>query len=150
MIVEITVSNKIAAQSNDTTIICGNSDFVAEFIFDSEWDEFTTKTARFVYRKSGESAYYETEEVFNGNTCRIPPLSDVDQVRIGVYAGNLHTTTPAIVKCRKSILCGSPIHAEPPEDVYNQLVELVNNLSVKVDVFCDELEAIIDESEVLP
>lgn len=94
----IPVIDKIA-QSPDAEIVCGNSDYRIEFAFDSEWDEYPTKTARFIYNGKSE------EREFNGNTVPVPIMRNTTKVLVGVYAGALETTTPAVVKCRRSILC---------------------------------------------
>lgn len=118
----IKVRNKIAVQIGKAEYICGNSDFIAVFDFDSEWDAYDTKTARF----SSNGSY--TDIVFNGNQCAVPVITDTHCFHIGVYAGDLHTTTAARVPCKKSILCGDGSPADPAPDVYNQLMERMSEL----------------------
>ncbi len=117
--INLMVRDKVAVADN-TLYICGNSDFSLEIDFDAEWNEFPTKTARFVY--GGE---YQ-DVVFQGNVCPVPVLSNVHRFYVGVFAGNLRTTTPAYVSAQRSILCGSGAPAAPPDDVYNQIMELLN------------------------
>lgn len=119
--INISVENKIA-ESDGSSYICGNSDFVVNFAFDSEWDAYGTKTARFSYNGS------YVDVVFDGNQCAIPIISDTYFFLVGVYAGNLHTTTPARVPCKKSILCDTGSPADPTPDVYNQIMDKLNNL----------------------
>ena len=97
--IQIAVNDKIATRTNDVEYVCGNSDFVVDFTFDAEWNEFDTKTARFAY--NGE----HQDVIFEGAQCPVPIIYGVRYVRVGVYAGDLHTTTPAYVPARKSILC---------------------------------------------
>lgn len=120
--IKISVKNKAAIRTNDTSYICGNSDFIAKFDFDTEWETYDTKTARFRY----EGNYIDV--IFTGSECKIPVISDIYSLYVGVYAGNLHTTTPARVSCKKSILCGSGIPADPVPDVYAQIMERLNNM----------------------
>jgi len=141
MNIEINVANKIATPVNPPVIVCGNSDYIAVFNFDTEWDNYETKTARFSYIKNHIKLY--TDVIFNGNTCPIPVLSNIKQVKIGVYAGDLHTTTPAIVECKKSILCEDPTHEEPPEDVYNQLMIYLSSVEAQVGEIDTALDNII-------
>lgn len=47
-IINITVRNKIAVNPAQDRYVCGNSDFVVHFDFDSEWDALEVKTARFI------------------------------------------------------------------------------------------------------
>lgn len=119
--VNIKVKNKIAV-GDGTVIICGNTDYTAVFDFDAEWDEYETKTARFI--SNGEY----TDIVFTGNKCAIPAHQNTHGVQVGVFAGDLHTTTPAYFDCAKSILCDGGAPAAPAPDVYNQLMERLNDI----------------------
>ena len=121
-IINITVRNKVAVNHAQDRYVCGNSDFVVRFDFDAEWDAYDTKTARFVY-----TGGYQ-EKVFTGNECPVPIISNVCVVEVGVYAGNLCTTTAAYVPAKKSILCGGGVPAAPAEDVYNQIMAKLNSL----------------------
>lgn len=121
-ILHVAVANKVATYcQRDGTIVCGNSDYTIEFAFDGEWADFPTKTARFV-GSDGKSH----DVVFTGNRCVVPVLRNIVAVSVGVFAGDLITCTPAVIECRRSILCvgGSP--APPSDDVYAQIMELLN------------------------
>lgn len=117
----IAVKNKIANKTDDSFYICGNSDFRVVFDFDDEWGEYDVKTARFSYNDS------YTDIVFSGDVCDVPIISDTFCFNVGVFAGNLHTTTAARVPCRKSILCGGGAPEPPTEDVYSQIIGLCND-----------------------
>ena len=120
----VTVKDKIAVNMTDDVLyICGNSDFVVNFGFDSEWDEFDTKTARFI---KDDRTYQDV--VFQGSQCQVPIISDTYKIRVGVFAGNLKTTTSAVISAKKSILCGNGSPAAPSDDVYNQIMDLIKNL----------------------
>lgn len=126
MVIEVDVSNKIASLVNKSIVgVCGNSDYVIHFNFDNEWAAYETKTARFKYNGS------YTDVIFTGTDCPMPIVQNTYNVEIGVYAGNLHTTTSAYLPMKKSILCGSGSPADPEPDVYNQLMDKLNNLDVK-------------------
>lgn len=120
--ISVAVRNKIAAQTNDVYYICGNSDYVVVFDFDDEWGEFVNKTARFIH---GDEY---TDVVFSGNQCPVPIISDTYTIRVGVYAGNLRTTTSAYIPARKSVLCGSATPAAPSDDVYNQIMDMFKGI----------------------
>ena len=122
MYIKISVNNKIATLQDDVLIVNGNSDYVIQFTFDAEWEPYETKTARFV------TARGYTDVVFSGNEVALPVITDAISVRVGVYAGNLHTTTPAVIFCRRSITDGSGSPVEPTPDVYAQIMERLNNL----------------------
>jgi hypothetical protein len=67
--------------------------------------------------------------IFDGVVCPVPILSNTRRVKVGVFAGDLATTTPAQVIAMKSILSDGGIPADPPPDVYNQLMEKLNKCS---------------------
>ncbi len=120
-IINITVRNKVAVAPARDRYVCGNSDFVVRFDFDAEWDAFNTKTARFI--KEDGTPY---DVVFSGNECPVPLILDTCKLMVGVFAGNLSTTTAAYVPCKKSILCGGGVPDAPEKDVYNQIMEKLN------------------------
>lgn len=119
--INITVRNKVATRDG-TDYVCGNSDYVVNFDFDEEWDAYETKTARFAY--NGKSI----DVIFDGAQCAVPVITNACFFLVGVFAGNLHTTTPVRVPCVKSILCGGGAPADPPESVYDQLMELIRGM----------------------
>lgn len=121
-IINVSVRDKIATAPDDATYICGNSDFTVVFDFDAEWAEYNVKTARFRYGGT------YLDQVFTGSECPVPVISDTFRLEVGVFAGDLHTTTPAYVSVKKSILCGGGLPDDPPPDVYSQIMDMLNNL----------------------
>ena len=121
--VNIVVRNKIARTDEEQAqIVCGNSDYTIKFDFDEEWSAETVKTARFIFASNGK--YIDVQ--FSGDECHMPVISDTTSVLVGVFAGNLCTTTGALIH---SIPCitdpgGTPV--EPTPDVYAQLMERFN------------------------
>lgn len=120
--IRISVRNKIATVTKDALYVCGNTDYVVAFDFDAEWDDFDIKTARFIH--DGEF----TDVVFSGNQCEIPAIFDVFGLKIGVFSGDLSTTTPVYIRAVKSILCDDEPPADPTPDVYGQIMEAVNEI----------------------
>lgn len=118
IVIPVSVRGKIASAPKDVEYVCGNSDFSILFDFSEEWAEHDLKTARFKYNGTYR------EKVFNGNECPVPIISDTFGIEVGVYAGNLKTTTAAYIPAKKSILCGGGLPDDPPSDVYAQLVSL--------------------------
>lgn len=92
----IAVRNKIATTTDPATVVNGNNDYTVVFDFDSEWDSLSNKTAMFVYGR--EEQKYKTV-TFTGNSCVMPALYNTGYVLIGVFAGNIKTTSAAYVKC---------------------------------------------------
>lgn len=117
MEIKVTVRNKRASGDN-SVIVCGNSDYSVKFDLDSEWDAFSIKTMLVV---CNDGTTYSVQ--FEGDTANLPALHNIHDIRIGIMAGNIHTTTGAYFRCSLSIKDVSGAAVEPPEDVYAQLVE---------------------------
>lgn len=110
---QIIVSNKVATYvKRGGNIVCGNSDYEIEFTFDQEWDAYESKTARFIWG----GKYHDVD--FEGTTCPVPVVQGATLLSVGVYAGNLCTTTPALIGCEKSILCGDEPQSEGSAEQY--------------------------------
>lgn len=96
----IIVNNKVATYlTRDGNIVCGNNDYRIVFTFDSEWDSYTTKTARFEW--NGKSVKVD----FTGNTVKVPVLSNTTLLKVGVYVEEISTTTSADIPCLLSCRC---------------------------------------------
>lgn len=122
MLIEVNISNKIARLVNEDTVgVCGNSDYMIQFNFDDEWKPYETKTARFKFNGK------YTDVVFTGNQCAMPVIYNTYSVEIGVYAGDLHTTTSALLKMKKSVLCDGGTPSDPTPSVYDQIMELLKS-----------------------
>lgn len=123
MKIDIIVREKIAWLFDPNAfLICGNRGIPITFDFDEEWEQFETKTARFSFNGS------YVDVVFKGNEVYAPMIKNTNNVKIGVFAGNLQTTTPAIISAKKSILCENGLPDDPEESVYAQLMEMLNNI----------------------
>lgn len=118
--INVTVRDKIASAVGDIVYICGNSDYIINFDFDAEWDDYDVKTARFVH----DGSYIDV--VFTGNQCDMPVIHKAYGIYVGVYAGDVRTTTPAHIPSAASILSADGTPDEPPEDVYAQITALCN------------------------
>lgn len=146
----VKIRDKIAMAAMNALYICGNSDFVIVFDFDEEWNAFETKTARFTY-----GGVYQ-DVIFTGNECPVPIISNIHSFRLGVFAGDLHTTTPAYVSAKKSILCDGGLPADPLPDVYTQIMGLLNRLSAEKmdkalgDAYAGQLLAVGADGSVHP
>lgn len=135
MNIEIGVVNRVATPPSDAVIVCGNSDYTLTFNFDAEWSAETTKIARFVWFSKNKT--YSEEITFDGNTVEAPILTNTNAVYVGVYAGNLRTTTPAKIVCEPSILCYGQDANMNPSDlalIKGQIAKLVDALrDISVD-----------------
>ena len=125
-VILITVRDKIAQVCGRPEIVCGNADYTLTFDFDAEWTSYQTKTARFVFTSRGVPQYRDV--LFSGDTVRIPAVYDTCTLLAGVYAGDIRTTSAAEIPCVPCITDGQPIHPDPPDDVYAQLLALLRSL----------------------
>lgn len=135
MTININVTNKHAIAVGAPVIVCGNSDYLIKFAFDSDWADANAKTARFVYVQDGEVRF--TDVLFTGDTAEAPVLANIKEVLIGVFAGNLHTTTPARIPCEASIRCGTGAPVDPTPTQYDQIMELLRLSDASV-LFIDQ------------
>lgn len=121
--IQIKISEKVATCLTETPVVCGNSNYVAHFEFDEEWDIHDVKTA--VFNVDG----VKTKKPFRGSVCPMPAFKNTLLARVGVFAGTiddgtLSTSTSAIVHCKPCATDGEDISDPPQEDVYDQIVQM--------------------------
>lgn len=131
--INITVRGKIARAEGRARVVCGNSDYAVRFDFDEEWSEYAVKTARFV---SEDGSY--TDVQFEGDTCAIPILRNTRTLLVGVFAGNLRTTTAALIHAVPCITDPDGTPADPTPDVYAQLMERFNAMEAPAAILYEK------------
>lgn len=107
-------------------IVCGNTGYTITFTFDQEWDGVEAKTARFKFRT--DEGMGHTDQPFTGDTVEVPVLSNIREVQVGVFAGDLTTTTGATIRCVPSIRCNSGESTEYEKERFDELMQLFNDL----------------------
>lgn len=122
--IDVTISDKHATAEGSPVIVCGNSDYYICFTYDEEWEQVDTKTARFVYLQNGQVKYEDI--LFVGDIVRVPLLTNIKEVHVGLFAGDLITTAPARIPCELSIRCGTDAPADPTPSQYDQIMALLN------------------------
>lgn len=106
---------------NFVNTVGDNSDYEAEFLFDSEWDGHI-KTARFI--KSGKYV----EQILENDRCLIPvEVLKHGYLKVGVFTSEM-TTTQCEVFIRPSIKQDNGVTAEPTPDVYSQIISMIENM----------------------
>lgn len=115
--INITVREKSARADDRARIVCGNSDYAVRFDFDEEWEAYDLKTTRFIT----EGGFF-TDVQFTGSDCAVPVLTGTRTLLVGVFAGDVRTTTPAYIPAIPCITDTGGIPAAPPPDVYAQLM----------------------------
>ena len=119
--IRISVRDKVAClEDKEQFLVCGNNDYTVIFDFDSDWDGINAKTAVFVY---GNTAIHIP---FDGNECDGVAIENAALCAIGVFAGNIKTTTGATINCRTSIRDLGGVPKEPTPEVYDKIMELLN------------------------
>ncbi len=138
--IRITVAEKTARAEGHPEIICGNADYTAVFDFDDEWEAYPVKTLRAVWRSGGEYLYADV--IFEGDAVQLPALYGTAEVALGVFAGDIRTTTPARIPCARCITDSDPQHPDPPPDVYTQLLEYLSVLQNGEPIACADVQAL--------
>ena len=130
----ISVKDKIATLVNDVELVCGNSDYRVIFEFDEDWAKYNAKTALFVF---GDTT---VEVPFTGNIITEKDAVAIEKATkcyIGVFTGDLITTTKAEIKCLTSIRDIAKTPKPPKEDVYNKIIELINSIKLSGSAIID-------------
>lgn len=122
-IIEIVVKEK-HCQNPKRCIVCDNSDYQIKFIFDEEWGAYTHKTARFIYGST------KVEKTFSGDTVDVPKIREPGILKVGAFTDDL-ATTEAEIKCCPSILTRNGVVPDPEDDVYDQVIKLLNTLDTE-------------------
>ena len=129
--IHITVRDRVPTITAGEDVISHNSDYVAEFEFDEEWQD-KVKTVYFVCEDGSYQAV-----VMSGDSCDVPMMAgEHRRIFVGVQAGSaekpsvLKTTRPCCLKVKDSIAdyLGQPI-PDPTPDVYQQIMAMLNNLT---------------------
>lgn len=115
----IAILNRIAIADAGIELVCNNPTDTIRFEFDAEWSGIAAKTARF----SWDGKYIDVP--FSGNVVVVPEIYQTNYVYVGVFADNI-ASTPAKVKSRYSIKCLGGKVVPPSEDVYAEIIALIN------------------------
>ena len=143
--IHITVRDRVPTITAGEDVISHNSDYVAEFEFDEEWQD-KVKTVYFVCEDGSYQAV-----VMDGNSCGVPMLDgEHRRIFVGVQAGAakkpsvLKTTRPCCLKVRDSIadLLGQPI-PDPSPDVYEQIMALLEDIK-QGEVSPEDIQKAVD------
>lgn len=119
--IKIKVRDKCA--EGEGVIICNNSDYTVVWDLDAEWAAYDTKTMRV---NLADGTYQDV--VFTGDSVALPVVSTPGWVSVGLYAGDLHTSRAADLRVLPSVTTPGGAPADPPESVYDQLMELIRGM----------------------
>jgi hypothetical protein len=119
--IRISVKDKIACLvDKEQFLVCGNNDYKVVFDFDSDWEGISAKTAVFVY---GNTPIHQP---FAGNVCEGVEIKNATLCAIGVFAGDIKTTTGATIECRPSIRDIGGVPKPPSKEVYDEIMALLD------------------------
>ena len=143
--IHITVRDRVPTITAGEDVISHNSDYVAEFEFDEEWQD-KVKTVYFVCEDGSYQAV-----VMSGNSCGVPMLDgEHRRIFVGVQEGTsekpsvLKTTRPCYLKVKDSIAdyLGQPI-PDPSPDVYEQIIAMLEDIK-KGEVSPEDIQKAVD------
>lgn len=121
-IINITVKGKVAS-SDTKAIVNGNSDYAVNWVLDGEWADYDTKTMR-VRHYDGTVI----DCIFTGCSCNLPIITETCMIEIGLFAGDLITSTPAVINCIRCIRDDEGPVQDPTPSIYDQLLAKLNEL----------------------
>lgn len=118
--IHISVRNKIAELvDKEQYLVCGNNDYEVVFDFDGDWSGINAKTAVFIYGNT------PVHQPFVGNVCNGVEIKNATLCAIGVFAGDIKTTTGATIKCMPSIRDIGGVPKAPSQEVYDKIMKLL-------------------------
>lgn len=129
--IRIQLDDLIATPTEDgQSYVCGNSGYTVRFDFSDEWDAYPYKTVRFAWTDTvtGQRRHIDRLTGAGGTVVDVPVIHDALELMIGVYAGNLKSSTPARIPCQRPITAGAAHHDVPAPSVYEQLLELLQQV----------------------
>lgn len=144
--IHITVRDRVPTITAGEDVISHNSDYVAEFEFDEEWQD-KVKTVYFVCEDGSYQAV-----VMSGNSCGVPMLDgEHRRIFVGVQEGSaekpsvLKTSRPCCLKVADSIadLLGQPI-PDPTPDVYQQIIAMLEDIK-KGEVSPEDIQKAVNK-----
>lgn len=128
--INIHVKDRVATAANDPVIVCGNNDYTVNFLLDDEWSGFTTRACVILYKYG--NVWKNMQVLFEGSECTLPALRGVSYVCIGLTAGDVRTTTPAVVSCLESITDHVGVTEPPPKDIWGQILDKIDRIETGV------------------
>lgn len=119
--IRIVVRDKVATLEDKAQfLVCGNNDYEVVFDFDEEWQGISVKTGVFVY---GDTPIYQP---FTDNVCEGVEIKNATLCAIGVFAGDIKTTTGATISCKPSIRDLGGVPQAPTQEVYDKIMVLLD------------------------
>lgn len=123
-VISIAVRDRMAVLISPRAIVSDNTGYVVRFDFDEEWGAYDTKTVWFV---RDDGTCYPPAVIKEEGQCSLPRINGTGHIRIGVTAGDIHTSTAASLTVLPSVLeiGGQVLEADPtaPAAVWDWILE---------------------------
>lgn len=129
--IHVTVRDGAAFQTDHTAYIAGDGETWVVFALEDDWSQYPAKVARF----QTESGYQDV--MFRGERCHMPVFTYAQKLEVGLYAGNLRTTTPARLFVRPGIRSAWGAPADPEPNLFDQLLECLGESDLKMETLAD-------------
>lgn len=138
----LTVKDKIASVPQDAYIVCGNNKYTLILDLDEEWEIGKLITVRFKFCKNGKLQHIDRTTFTD--TVTIPEFYGINQVFVGLFSGDIQTTTPARVLCLKSITCddSTEIGANGSRDA-EAIEQLKSDIGILSELDTDNKESLV-------
>lgn len=146
MILNVKIEKRIATlQDSENKLVCANSGDSIVFVFDSEWNAYPNRTARFKWN----GKHLDVE--FKGDIVEIPSITDTRVFSVGVYSGESEdgekeiSTTDVKIPCKLSTRCGdSKPHGESGADYTNEARGYAAEARAAAEVALEAADVIVD------
>lgn len=120
------VKDRIISCDKTSQLIGENSNYKARFITDEEWEDKAV-TARFINGEEFQDCLLD-----ENMECIIPlEICRPRGIKVGLYTDSM-TTTACEVLVFESIKSNTGVQASPSEDVYSQILKLINETNERI------------------
>lgn len=125
--IHVTVRNGAAFQTDHSAYTAGDGESWVVFHMEDDWSGYPAKIARF----QSENGYQDV--MFRGEKCHIPVFTYAQKLEVGLYAGNLRTTTPARIFVRPGIRSAWGPPPDPEPNVFDQLLDRFGETDLEME-----------------
>ncbi len=119
--INITVAHKVAV-SDTQSIVCDNSNYVVVWDLDEEWAAYDTKAMHLTYSDGTHAV-----RIFSGQRVTLPVVTVPGKVGISLYAGDISTSSEALITAKPSGRTGCDPVPDPGTGLYEQLLAALND-----------------------
>ena len=119
--INIAIKNKTPIY-DDISIVCDNSNYVVVWDLDEEWAAYDTKAMHLTYSDGTHAV-----RIFSGQRVTLPVVTVPGKVGISLYAGDISTSSEALITAKPSGRTGCDPVPDPGTGLYEQLLAALND-----------------------